>query len=252
MTRLEFASSDPIGHRATLGLIVLQADETIEPEFHRLVREPGVALYTTRIPSGRNVTPETLRAMAEALPVAASLFPGSLAFDVIGYACTSGATFIGSETVARKIRSAVATDNVTDPLKAVIAACGALGVRHLGFVTPYVMEVSGAMRAALEEQGLEITAFGSFEQAEENTVARIDPRSVLDAALRVGSAAACDAVFISCTNLRTLDIIATAEAQLGKPVITSNQALAWHMLRSAGIDGPGTEFGTLMATAPGE
>ena len=251
MTRLAFASSDPIGHRATLGLIVLQADETIEPEFHRLVDQPGVALYVTRIPSGRNVTPETLAAMAEALPAAAGLLPRSLAFDVVGYACTSGATFIGSETVARKVCSAVRTENVTDPLKAVIAACGALRVRHLGFVTPYVMAVSGAMRAALEERGLEITAFGSFEQAEERTVARIDPHSVLDAALRVGSAA-CDAVFVSCTNLRTVDIIATAEAQLGKPIITSNQALAWHMLRSAGIDGPGREFGALMATNPSE
>ncbi len=247
MTRLAFSSSDPIGHRAALGLIVLQADETIEPEFHRLIREPGVALYTTRIPSGRDVTPETLAAMTEALPAAAALLPPSLAFDVIGYACTSGATVIGSETVERQIRSAIDTENVTDPLKAVIAACRALEVRRLGFVTPYVMAVSGAMRAALEKQGMEITAFGSFERAEERTVARIDPRSVLDAALRVGSSAACDAVFISCTNLRTLDIIAAAETQLGKPVITSNQALAWHMLRSAGIDGPDTEFGALMA-----
>ncbi len=246
MTRLEFSSSDPIEHSAKLGLIVLQADETIEPEFQRLIRDLGVALYTTRIASGQTVTPETLMAMEAALPAAAGLFPASLAFDVIGYACTSGATFIGSENLARLVRSAARTKHVTDPLNAVIAACGALGVRRLGFVTPYVMEVSAAMRAALKQHGLEIAAFGSFEQAEERTVARIDPASILDAALQVGGGAAADAVFLSCTNLRTLDIIAPAEAQLGKPVITSTQALAWHMLRTAGIEGPGTEFGTLM------
>lgn len=58
MTRLAFSSGDPIGYRAMLGPIVLQADETIAPEFQRLVREPGAALCTTRITSGETVTPE--------------------------------------------------------------------------------------------------------------------------------------------------------------------------------------------------
>ncbi len=250
MTRLKFSTTEAIGYRATLGLVVLQTDETIEPEFKRLIREPGVALYATRIPSGKTVTPETLSAMEVALPAAVGLFPTSLAFDAIGYACTSGATFIGSDNVARIVRSAVEVESVTDPLKAVVVACGALGVRRLGFVTPYVAEVSAAMRAALEEHGLEVAAFGSFEQVEDSAVARIDPSSILDAAVQVGGTAACDAVFISCTNLRTLDIIAPAEAQLKKPIITSNQALAWHMLRRAGIGGPGAEFGRLMETSP--
>ena len=245
MARLKFSTSPPIGHRANLGLIVLQADETIEHEFRRLIREPGVALYVTRIPSGPSVTSESLKAMETALPATTALFPPSLGFNVIGYACTSGATIIGSETVARLVASAAKVETVTDPLAAVVAACHVLKVKRLGFVTPYVLDVSAAMRAALEQQGLEISAFGSFEQAEEGTVARIDPTSVLDAALQIGKAD-CDAVFLSCTNLRTLDIIAPAEAQLGKPVLTSNQALAWHMLRNAGIEGAGPEFGALM------
>ena len=249
MTRLNFSTSEAIGSRATLGLVVLQTDETIEAEFKRMIREPGVALYATRIPSAKTVTSEDLGTMEAALPAAAGLFPRSLAFDAIGYGCTSGATVIGSDTVARLVGSAVEVKAVTDPLKAVIAACGALGVRRLGFVTPYVEEVSAAMRDKLEDRDFEVAAFGSFEQVEDSIVARIDPNSILDAILSIGGAAACDAVFVSCTNLRTLDIIAKAEAQLNKPVITSNQALAWHMLRSAGLDGPSAEFGRLMETA---
>ena len=91
------------------------------------------------------------------------------------------------------------------------------------------------MRRNLEEAGLEIAAFGSFEESEEAVVARIAPASVLDAIVRVGAAAECEAVFASCTNLRATGVIAEAETRLGKPVITSNQALAWHMLRLAGL-----------------
>jgi maleate isomerase len=44
-----------------------------------------------------------------------------------------------------------------------------------------------------------------------------------------------DGVFISCTSLRAAGIIGHAEAALGKPVTASNHALAWHLLRLAGI-----------------
>ena len=45
-----------------------------------------------------------------------------------------------------------------------------------------------------------------------------------------------DAVFISCTALRTADVIEDIEAALGKPIVTSNQALAWHALRLMGYE----------------
>jgi maleate isomerase len=48
----------------------------------------------------------------------------------------------------------------------------------------------------------------------------------------------CDAVFASCTNLRTFGVIESAEAALGKPVISSNSAFAWHLHKLAGITGP--------------
>jgi len=40
-----------------------------------------------------------------------------------------------------------------------------------------------------------------------------------------------DAIFISCTNFRTLEIIESLENKLGKPVVTSNSASMWQMLR---------------------
>ena len=55
-----------------------------------------------------------------------------------------------------------------------------------------------------------------------------------------------EAVFISCSNFRTLDIIEAVERETGKPVITSNQAAMWGSLRGIGdrrvISGAGRLF----------
>ena len=150
--------------------------------------------------------------------------------------------------VAGGAPSSFATTPVTDPLTAVKAACAALGVTRLGFVTPYVAEVSSAMRADLERDGLQIVSSGSFEQAEERVVARITPESILTAVLEVAHAAPCEAVFVSCTNARTLDVIEPAEQQLGIPVLSSTQALAWHMLRLAGLEDRRSRYGQLFTT----
>jgi len=250
MTRLPYDLAPPIGHRANLGLVVLQTDETIEQEFRHLIPTDGVALYTTRIPSGADVTPETLAAMQSALPVAAGLLPPSVNFDVIGYACTSGATIIGPNNVAAGIRQAATTRAVTDPLTATKTALDALDATRIGFVTPYSRPVSAAMREALEEHGIEIAAFASFEEESDARVARIDPKAIVDAAIHVAAQTPCDAIFLACTNLRALSVINAAEKSLGVPVFSSNLALAWHMLRLAELPTHNQSWGRLMqATA---
>lgn len=64
----------PIGAK-TLGLIVLQTDETLEQDFRRIFAMPDVALHITRVPSGDTVTPDTLTEMRNHLPSAAALLP---------------------------------------------------------------------------------------------------------------------------------------------------------------------------------
>ena len=76
--------------RPTMGLIVLQADETIESDFHTLFSPKAVRLHVNRIQSGRELTPDSIHDMARDLPRAAGLFPDGQSFDVVGYACTSG------------------------------------------------------------------------------------------------------------------------------------------------------------------
>lgn len=232
--------------RAALGVIVLQADETLEPEFAPLFDLPGVALYHSRVPCAVEINPENLNRSKRDLPRAAALLPGARPLDVVAYACTSGTTVIGIETVAALLREAHPEARVTNPVTALLAACEALGIRRLGFLTPYLPEVSAAMRALLEENGLEISTFGSFEQQSDRAVARISSASVKEAVQAVAGDGTVDAVFASCTNLRSFAIIDEMEAQIGKPILTSNLVLAWHIGHLAGLggelNGPGRLF----------
>jgi len=113
------------------------------------------------------------------------------------------------------------------------AALDALGAGAVAIVSPYVASVAEPIRAAFETRGFAVPAALSFGEQIEARVARIDPTSIRDAALRIGTTAGVDAVFLSCTNLRTLDIIDELEQRLGVPVLSSNQVLAWHMARLA-------------------
>ena len=241
-----FELDNGVGADAAIGLIVLQADETIEQELRSVFSQPGVALYHARIPSAPTVTPQTLLRMERDLPHTAALLPAQRPLDVVGYACTSGATLIGPERVAAAINRHHPQALVTDPLTAVIAALRALEARRIGFVTPYVAEVSEAMRSVLENLDIHVRAFVSFAQEAESVVARITETSVLEAICACGASDTVDAVFVSCTNLRSFNIIDKAENRIGKPVVTSNQALAWHMLGLARLPvlnkGPGRLF----------
>jgi len=249
MTDFAYSTSAPIGSRATFGLVVLQTDETIEHDFRRLLPVDDVALYASRVPSGMDVTRETLGEMERTIPAAVALFPPWLSFDCIGYGCTSGTSVIGPQRIGELVHGGAQTRAVTEPVSALVAACAHLGVARLAFLSPYVEEVSQTLRTVLLAKGVETPVFGSFNEAEEEKVARLSGPSIVDAAMVLGAAEACDAVFLSCTNLRTLDVIGSLEERLGKPVLSSNQVLAWHMMQQAGGLAPSLPVGRLMEQA---
>jgi maleate isomerase len=236
LTHYSYKLSGPIGKSATIGLVVLQTDESIEHDFRRIFSDRDIALYVTRVPSGTEVSGETLASMSDNLPAAASLLPRSLEFDVVGYGCTSGSAVIGTDKIAQLVKSTCKTKHVTDPLSSLVEMCEARGVKNLGLLSPYVASVSQTLRGVLDARGIATPAFGSFDEAEEAKVARISQASIRYAAIEIGRSRLVDGVFLSCTNLRTLDVIPEIEAELGKPVFSSNQVLAWNMARLAGIE----------------
>ncbi|MDP7508499.1 MAG: aspartate/glutamate racemase family protein [Acidimicrobiales bacterium] len=242
--RFAFSTDEGVGPRALLGLIVLETDRTVEAEVRSLHLD-GVAHHVSRIPMDATVTTETLRAMEARIPVAAGLLPPVFGFDAIGYACTSGATLIGAEQVAAAVGLAHPGVPCTDPISAALAAFRTLDIRSIGLLTPYNAEVTLRMGAHYQDRGIEVAAVGSFLEEDDNVVGRITEASVADAVRRIGSEPGCDAVFVSCTSLRTFGVLAGLEAELGRPVVSSNQAFAWHLHRLAGVQDAIPGLGTL-------
>jgi maleate isomerase len=78
-------------------------------------------------------------------------------------------------------------------------------------------------------------------------VVRIAPNSIISAAESLAAQGGIDAVFLSCTNLRTLELIGALEARLAIPVLSSNQVLGWHLLRLAGMPNKLQGYGKLFS-----
>lgn len=241
---MEYELDEGAGGGCRLGVVLLCTEETFDYEARAMLAGRDANLMTARIPCGPDVTPADLLAMAPEMTRTAALLPRGL--SAVAYACTSGATVIGPERVAGLMQAAHPGTPSTDPLTAVIAALSACRARRIAMVTPYVPQVSAPMIARLGQAGIEVIHAVSFGQKEDWTVARITESSTRAAMLRAGRVPGVQAVFTSCTNLRTFGIIEAVEQELGLPVISSNQALLWDMLRHAGIAargwGPGRLF----------
>ncbi len=236
---------DDTGARATLGLIVLQVDETLECDLRFCLPDPELAIHISRIPSGAELTRETIAGMEAALPAAASLLPQKPDYDTVAYACTSGTTLLGAERVGDLVRQGCRARHVTNPLTAALAAFRHLGASRIGLVSPYIDEVAQPVRDAFIADGIEVPQAVSFGERVEANVARIATASVAEAACSVATGA--DAVFLSCTNLRTRAVVPDLEAKLGIPVISSNLALLWHMAVLAEVHRPVEGAGSLFA-----
>ena len=255
LLRLAFGTDNGFGGRARIGLVVLENDQTVEAELRGLWPD-GVTAFVTRIPMEDQVTPETLLAMEERIPAAAGLLPSTFGFDAIGYGCTSAATLIGEDGVDAAIRRAHPEVPNTNPMAAAVAAMGALGAARIGVVTPYSAEVTAGIVGHLTRKGLAVAVVGSFLEESDSVVARITEESVTAAVIQLvasdqaraepvretgaaragGGAGGLDAVFVSCTSLRALGIVEDLEADLGIPVVSSNLAFGWHLLRLAGVE----------------
>lgn len=211
------------------GLLVLQTDERIEQDFRQLCPATHFDVLVSRVVSLDEVTPETLGTMAETIPGAAALFPAGMDFAVVGYGCTSGTSVIGPERIADLVRGSCRAKAVTEPVSALVAACRARGLQRIAFLSPYVESVSNRLRDVLADHGMETPVFGSFEEGNDPTVARISPASLREAALTLGADDRVEGIFLSCTNLDTLPVLADVTAALGKPALSSNFVLAEHM-----------------------
>jgi maleate isomerase len=104
-----------VASRAAIGLVVLATDQTMEHEFRALVREPGVAIYKTRVFNDYEITPETLRAIGPRIAPSVALILPNIPLHVVAFGCTSATMTLGEDAVFAENPQGAADCRMHDP-----------------------------------------------------------------------------------------------------------------------------------------
>jgi maleate isomerase len=213
-----------------------------EPEVAAML-PPGISLHTTRLKLAGS-SPEELLAMTAKVEEGSALLADA-GVDLIGFNCTAVSTF--DEKMAETIRvriSAASGVPAISTADGILAGFQAIGVRRVVLLTPYIDAVNEREIAFLARHDIEVLSHSGLGLSEGQGMASIEPGEWYRRALELRSPQA-DAYFVSCTAIRVLPIIEMLERDLGKPVLTSNQALVWHALRTSGFRDCPPGLGTL-------
>jgi maleate isomerase len=209
-----------------LGLIVPSWNTVMEYEVQRMAAG-AMSVHSVRIPHTAD-TEENLLALGTQAPALARLLAHAKV-DVIGYGCTAGGFLKGPEG-DRKVGAEIAAVTgipVATSTAAVADALRALGAKRVGVASPYAAWLNARVRGYLEADGFEVVAIEGLGTEAHSTIT-LERVEALAAEVNRPEA---QAIFISCSNFRTLGIIESLEQKLGKPVVTSNSASMWKMLR---------------------
>ncbi len=240
------AMYSPYGWKAKIGLIIPSTNTVNEPEFWRMAPD-GVSIHSARAMLLGAASEESYFKMAAAVDGAAEEL-ATTEVDVVAYGCTSGSIICPLPQLVKNMseltgKPAVATAG------AVVAALRAMNIKRVAVGTPYVDFVNQSEKVFLEDYGFTVTSLQGLDlghtQEERRGIGRVPPEVVYRLARAIDRPDA-DAIFISCTNLATIEIIEEIEQELGKPVITSNQATFWACLRVLGLRTVIEGYGRLM------
>src|SRR5664280_1199967 len=208
-------------------IVVPENNTTMEPEISALC--PALApIPVARVKRpARTLLLEDLPAYAEATLAAIEPFAAEQ-FDLVIYGCTAAGFLGGPAGNARMV------DRLRERTRAtVVSTAGAMvdalrsgGVSNTAVVTPYLAPVNDGLRSYLESSGIKVETLNSFYCKTTAELGRITEEQVLDLALRTVTPPS-ECLFIACSHLPTLNVVAKLRAQLDIPVWSSIQATAW-------------------------
>nr|WP_280517795.1 hypothetical protein [Falsirhodobacter halotolerans] len=210
---------------------------------------PGVSTHTARIRLPK-VTVEGIEEMMNAPELeTAARHAAAAPIDVLCFGGTSASFLHGTaydKALIRKIEGWTPGPKVTTASTATLAALAQVGAGKVALATPYVGAIHDRAIRFLTENGHEVVKGAHLDITDDHALAEVSIEQVYDHVLSVDHPDA-TAIFISCTNFRSVAGIAALEKELGKPVISAIQASFWHCLHLAGAKGAKPGYGRLFA-----
>lgn len=208
-------------------LVVPENNTTMEPEIAALC--PQLAPFpVARVKRpARTLLLEDLPAYGEATLAAVEQF-ADRQFDLVIYGCTA-AGFLGSPAgnarMVDKLRERTQA-TVVSTAGAMVDALHSEGVTSAAVMTPYLAPVNDGLRNYLEASGIKVETLDSFYCKTTAELGSISEAQVLELARRMVTPRS-EALFIACSQLPTLNAVATLRAELDIPVWSSIRATAW-------------------------
>jgi maleate isomerase len=220
------------GWRARLGMLLPSGNAAAEPQFAAMLPD-GVSLHTTRLKLTGS-SDDQLLAMTERIDEAAALLADARV-DLILFHCTAVSTWdtAMADSLPKRITDATGLP-ATATSRALLAAFRALDARRIVLVSPYIAAINEREAAFLRAHQVDVLSMVGLGISEANDMFSIEPAEWYRL-VRAQRSDDADAYFISCAAVRSLEVINDLECDLGRPVLTSNQAAAWHSLRMLGI-----------------
>ncbi|WP_406719413.1 aspartate/glutamate racemase family protein [Streptomyces althioticus] len=232
--------------------VVAPFDFALDRELWRWIPD-GVSLHVTRTPYVPvEVSLDLARLISEHETLGDAVRTlTAVAPEVVAYACTSG-SFVGGIVGERAMCEAMSRAGAVPAITtsgALLEALVELDVRRVALVTPYTVSVTRALEHYVARAGVTVT--GCAYMGLTRHIWKVTYREVVDMARqavrdRPGTA---DALFLSCTNLPTYDVIPQLEAELRIPVISANQVTMWAALRRLGTRAVGPYQALIDASA---
>jgi maleate isomerase len=224
-----------------------------EVDFHNHLPS-SVVFYTARLhqPKDSGIgTAANYQGLVDSAPAAAR----SVALanpELLVYSCTSGSFFKGPNwhaELSKQIEDAVGIPTINTSS----ALITALDARTVFMASPYPESVNDAERNFLKSHGFHVTAVLSFGCTKSQEIFKITPEVIVESVLaRRHEVIENDALFLTCTGLRAVDVVETLERELGRPVITSNSTALWLALSRLGVETSNVKVGRLFRRAPAE
>ena len=260
--------SDTWGWRARLGILVIDKDPVAETEFWAMA-PPGVTIHTARFESPRrpgsdDYGSDPARRVADSPDIARGLdFLGQMRLDAI-CVCFTTASFFGGygfdeNFIAEASRKAHGKP-VTTAALAITTAMRASGITRPFLVLPpwFKQEIVDAGKRYFADAGFALTGqlsydlgmgwrdMNAWETWDAGAQWIVRPEEVYHQ-VRRSMPAGSDGVVIAGNGFRTAEAIDLLEADLGVPVIASNQSNLWHCLQLARLTTPVPGFGRLLS-----
>jgi len=228
------------------GILVPSTNTTCEIELCRL--PPELQVHTARLGKGGN-TPFSPSLDADL--VYQSKLLGDARVEAIALAQTSASLFADDydEVSVKRMTEASGVPSLTSA-QAIGRALRALATLRIAMATPYSEDVIARAKRYYETKyGITVVAAESLGATNSYAIGKMDA-GVAQAAFSRIDRPDVDALVVPGGNFPTMDWIAPWERQFGKPVITTNQATLWAVLRAMRIDTPLAGKGRLLEQMP--